>query len=156
MYASGVSERRKLKTQTRTEAVNYTAAHFALIITHYLFTARKKRPVNVNISAKASLKIKGKFTFCCKIAAVFQINNEKKPGTAKVPGLCIVMHLTDYSGLVLVDLILVQILLISLVIFGGMGLTMNILERSSSGRKILGFSLVSLSTRGFDAGTALK
>lgn len=42
MYASGVSERRKLKTQTRTEAVNYTAAHFALIITHYLFTARKK------------------------------------------------------------------------------------------------------------------
>ena len=77
MYASGVSERRKLKTQTRTEAVNYTAAHFALIITHYLFTARKKRPVNVNISAEASLKIKGKFTFCGKIAAVFQINNEK-------------------------------------------------------------------------------
>ena len=38
---------------------------------------RKKRPVNVNISAKASLKIKGKFTFCGKIAAVFQINNEK-------------------------------------------------------------------------------
>ena len=36
-----------------------------------------KRPVNVNIAAKASLKIKGKFTFCCKIAAVFQINNEK-------------------------------------------------------------------------------
>ena len=66
------------------------------------------------------------------------------------------MHLTYYSGFALVDLIFVQILLISLVIFGGIGLTMNILLRSSSGRKILGFSRVSLSTRGLDAGTALK